>query len=88
MKVIGLNKREIAVSLVFEIMLLTVVGVFLGMFLGLPMTVLVLSINETPIVSFLYHVNALSYVYSTLITLGTAFVVNIVLANLTDGVSM
>ncbi len=88
MKVIGLNKREIAVSLVLEIMLLTLVGVAAGMFLGLPMTMLVLSINETPIVSFLYHVNVVSYVYSALITLGTAFVVNIILANLTDGISM
>ncbi len=88
MKVIGLNKREIAVSLVFEIMLLTLVGAVAGMFLGLPTTMLVLSINETPIVSFLYRVNAVSYVYSALITLGTALIVNLILANLTDGVSM
>jgi putative ABC transport system permease protein len=88
MKVLGLNKREIAVSLILEIMLLTVIGAVVGLFFGLPMTVLVMSINETPVVSFLYNVKPLSYVWGLLITIGTGIALNIVLANLTDRVQM
>lgn len=88
LKVLGFNKREIANSLILEIMILTLIGVFVGCFFGLPMTMLVLSINETPVVNFLYHVNVLSYVYSILLTVGTSLIINIVLANLTDKVQM
>jgi putative ABC transport system permease protein len=88
MKVLGFNKREIAVSLILEIMFLTVIGAVVGLFFGLPMTVLVMSINETPIVSFLYNVKPLSYALGLLITVGTSIAVNVVLANLTDRVQM
>lgn len=88
LKVLGFNKREIANSLILEIMFLTIIGAVVGCFLGLPMTMLVLSINETPVVNFLYHVNFLSYVYSILLTVGTSLIINIILANLTDKVQM
>lgn len=88
MKVLGLGRREIAQSVIVEIMLLTIVGVLIGSFLGLPMVKLVLSINETPLVCFLYHVNPLSYVISALLTLVAALAINGVLSFFVRKVNM
>lgn len=79
LKVLGFSRLEIANSLLIESMTLTIIGVTLGMFLGLPMEILVLIVNLTPLVEFLYVVYPLSYVLSILITIGTALLVNALL---------
>jgi putative ABC transport system permease protein len=88
LRVLGFKKSEIAISLVTEIMLLTIVGIVVGLFLGKPMEILVLIVNQTPLVDFLYKVNFLSYFLSFLITFGTALITNIVLSNMTGKVKM
>jgi len=88
LRVLGFTRTEIAKSLVIEIMFLTIVGVFFGLFLGLPTEILVLVTNETPLVTFLYFIRPISYVWSILITLGTALAINLFLSSLTDRVPM
>jgi len=88
LRVLGFTRNEIAKSLVIEIMLLTVVGVFFGLFLGLPTEILVLITNETPMVAFLYLIRPISYLWSILITFGAAFAINLFLSSLTDRVPM
>ena len=48
LRVLGFSRFEIAKSLVYEVMILTAVGAILGMFLGLPLEILVLGTNTTP----------------------------------------
>ncbi len=88
LKVLGFSRFEIAKSLIYEIMALTVVGVLFGLALGMPMEILVLMTNETPVVDFLYVVSWLTYVISTCITLGTALGVNLYLTNMTNKIPM
>lgn len=88
LKVLGFSRFEIAKSLIIEIMALTILGVGVGLALGMPMEILVLMTNETPVVDFLYVVWPLTYVIATLITLGTAFIVNLYLTNMTNKIPM
>lgn len=88
LKVLGFNKAEIGFSLVFEILILTLVGSLIGLLFGYPIMVLVLSINENPFLTYVYHINSISYIYTVLITCGTSIVINIFLANLTGKVKM
>ncbi|MFA5283335.1 MAG: FtsX-like permease family protein [Bacilli bacterium] len=88
LRVLGFSKAEIARSLVLEIMFLTVIGIAIGMVLGKPMEILVLIVNRTPLVDFLYQTNLVSYIISFAITFGTALVVNIALSALTGKVKM
>lgn len=81
LKVLGFSLLEIAESLIIESMTLTLVGVVVGLFFGLPMEILVLIVNLTPLVEFLYVVYPLSYVLSFILTIGTAFIVNLFLTN-------
>lgn len=79
MKVLGFSRFEISSSLLIESLTLTIIGVTLGMFLGFPMEMLVLIVNQTPLVEFLYAVFPLSYFLAIVITLGTSLVVNLFL---------
>lgn len=88
LKVLGFSRFEIAKSLIIEIMTLTILGVGVGLALGMPMEILVLMTNETPVVDFLYVVWPFTYVIATLITLGTALIVNLYLTNMTNKIPM
>ena len=88
LKVLGFNKYEIARSLILEIMLLSTMGSVIGLFFGMPILVLMLSINENPLVAFMYHIDIISYFYALLMTLGTSLIINIILAGFTDRVQM
>lgn len=77
LKVLGFTRGKIARSLLYEIMLLTLIGTAFGLALGYPVTYLVLSINKVEIMSFLYYLNPLSYGYSALLALLTSFAINL-----------
>lgn len=79
-KVLGLNAFEIGLSLVFEILFLTIIGVVFGLFLGYPLLYLIMSINETSLLHYIYHISLSTFAISTLISLGTAILVNSYLA--------
>lgn len=77
LKVLGFRKREIALSILVESMTLTAVGVILGCLLGFPFMLLVLNTNIVEIVQYLFHINAITYVYAVLLTFAVAFVINL-----------
>lgn len=88
LKVLGFSNIEIAQSLIIESLFLTLVGTIIGLCFGLPMEILVLIVNLTPIVEFLYTVYFASYAYAFILTIGTALVVNIFLSNKIKKVQM
>ena len=77
LKVIGFNKREIALSLLIESMSLTFIGVVIGMALGYPFLLAVMKTNVVELVEYLYHINTLSYLYAFLATYFVAFLINL-----------
>lgn len=88
LKVLGFSRHEIALSLMFEIMTLTGVGVLIGLPLGYPFMELVLYVNKVNLVAFLYHIYWPTFVYAFLITFVVAFLVNLYLTSLTGKVKM
>ncbi len=61
LKVLGFSNIEIAQSLILESLFLTLIGTSIGLCFGLPMEILVLIVNLTPLVEFLYTVYFASY---------------------------
>ena len=86
LKVLGFSAKEIGMSLVFELLFLTIIGTILGLFMGYPILYLILSINETTLLHYIYHIDMLTYLISAAITLGTAFAVNLYLAGMASKV--
>ncbi len=77
LRVLGFNLIEIGKSLIYEIMILTLIGSIVGLFLGYPLEFIVLYTNRTELVSYSYTIYGISYFYAIIISLLTAFVVNI-----------
>ena len=77
LKVLGFNLREIILSLLLETMFLTSIGVICGLALGYPFMLAVLSLNKVELVTYLYYVSPLSFLYSFLLTFVVAFFVNL-----------
>ena len=75
LKVIGFNRISIAKSLIYEMMILVLIGSLLGLTIGLPFEIMVLSTNETAIASWNYYVSGLTYFISIIISLVTALFV-------------
>jgi len=67
LKVLGQNLWTIVLSLSLEILLICLVGMTLGMFLGYPMLVLVLIVNKVEVINFIYFLSPLSFVLSALV---------------------
>ena len=88
LKVLGFSKWEIGLSLLLESMLLTSVGVALGMVLGFPFMYGVLIVNVVPLVDFLYYISPLTYVLAFVLTFLVALAVNFYLSLLTKKVKM
>lgn len=88
LKVLGFSKFEIASSFIIEIIALTFFGSLIGLTLGYPLLYAVLSINETPLICYIYHIASSSYLYTVLLTCGTSFAINLFFAFLTNKVKM
>lgn len=88
LKVLGFSKLEVAASFMIEIITLTFVGALIGLAFGYPLLVAVLSINETPIISYIYHINPLSYVWTIIITCGSSIILNLLFSLLINKVQM
>lgn len=88
LKVLGFSKNEIASSFLIEILFLTLVGSIIGLFLGYPLMYAVLSINENPLLSYLYHINLSSYLWTILVTAGSSLIINIIISRFSDRVQM
>jgi putative ABC transport system permease protein len=88
LKVLGFTRREIAFSLLWETMTLTLVGVLIGLALGYPFMLAVMKLNIVELVEYLYTITWQSYLYSFLLTFVVAFVVNAWLSYRTGQVAM
>lgn len=77
LKVLGFSRFEIARSMIYEGMLLTTIGSLLGMGIGLPLEILVLSTNKTPLLSWEYIIYPKTYLIAFLLSFIVALVVNI-----------
>lgn len=88
LKVLGFSRTKIVMSLTIEMLILTIVGGLLGLAVGLPLEYLVLSVNETPLVSWLYLVYPETYVISFFLSVLTALVVNLFMYFKVDKISM
>ena len=80
MKVLGENLTNITLALILEILIMSAFGMILGAGLGYPLLIFVLSINKVEVMNYLYHINAMSFVFSALIICVTIFIVSIVSA--------
>ena len=88
LRVLGFSRFEISRSLVYEVMILTIIGALLGLVLGYPLEYLVLSTNITPLISWIYIIYWYSFVIGFLLSVVTAFVVNIIISNRVNKVLM
>ncbi|MFI3329306.1 MAG: FtsX-like permease family protein [bacterium] len=88
LKVLGLTNLEIAKSLIYEMMILAILGSLFGLCLGYPMLVLLLSINEVDFISYIYKLNVNSYIYTFVFTTFTALIINTVLLKQINKIKM
>ena len=88
LKVLGFSRFEVASSFMIEIIFLTFVGALIGLLFGYPLLVAVLSINENPLIAYIYHINVTSYLWTVLITCGSSLLINLLFAFLTNKVEM
>lgn len=88
LKVLGFSRFEVAASFMIEILFLTFVGALLGLSLGYPLLYAVLSINENPLIAYIYHIDWASYGWTILITCGSGLLINLLFALLTNKIQM
>ena len=88
LKVLGFSKLEIGSSFIIEIITLTFVGSLIGLLFGKPLLIAVLSINENPLLSYVYYIKPISYILTVLLTCGTSLCINLFFAGLTRKVQM
>lgn len=81
LKVLGFNHNEITKSIMIETMLLTLIGVVLGLLLGYPFLILVMKINETDVVTYLYKIFFESFVLASTCLLLSAYIISSVVSN-------
>lgn len=77
LKVLGFNLREISLSLLFETMTLTIIGISLGLLLGYPFLLATMSLNKVELVYYIYSISPFSYLGSFLLTFIVAFLTNL-----------
>ena len=88
LRVLGFSKFEIARSLVYEVMILTFIGALIGLLLGVPLEILVLSTNVTPLVSWHYVIYWYTFLLAFVISFITALLVNIAISYKIDHIDM
>ena len=79
MKVLGFHYKEISKTLTYEIMLDVLVGSLIGVFVGYPLMVLVLVVNQTNLLTFIYHIQWYTYLLAFVIAFVVSLLVSLVL---------
>ena len=77
LKVMGKNSITILLTLFFEILLISAIGIIFGMIAGYPLLSLVLSINNVEGLTFLTNISFMSFVSAIIVVSITIFVVMI-----------
>ncbi|MCI7213009.1 MAG: ABC transporter permease [Bacillales bacterium] len=80
LRVLGFSSFEIGETLMFESLILSLVGFFIGCLFGFPFMSAVLKVNEVSFVEFLKTIKFSSYVYSFILTFVVFAIVNFILA--------
>lgn len=80
MKVLGYGYKDSCKMLIYEILILSFIGGIIGMFLGYPLLYAVMSINEPPLINYIYHINWYTYLISLLITCGVSVIINLLIS--------
>ncbi|MCR5491352.1 MAG: ABC transporter permease [Bacilli bacterium] len=88
MKVLGFSQTEIAVSLMSESLILTIIGIAFGAALGYPFLYAVLVVNTVSLVQFLYFINWATYLFAFALTFLVGVAVNLYLSFLIRKVQM
>lgn len=79
MKVLGFHYKEISMTLAFELAFDSLAGSLLGLLAGFPLAILVLSINKTQLLTFIYFIKWSTYLISFSISFVTAVFVSLLL---------
>lgn len=87
-KVLGFYKKETASYVFRENLLLTAIGILLGLGLGRILHAFVMSRIQVDMIAFDTRVEPLSYLYSTLLTLAFTYLVNLGMGGKLENVSM
>ena len=88
LKVLGFKRKEIALSLLFETMSLTLIGAIIGVLLGYPFLYLVMGTNTVDLVEYLYFIKPVSFVFAFGLSFLTAFFVNFIFSMKTKKIKM
>ncbi len=88
LKVTGFSTVDIAKTLIYESLILVLIGTLIGLAVGFPAEILVLVVNRNALVEFLYTVTAWTMCLSFIITMGAGIIVNFVLATRIRSVPM
>lgn len=78
-KVLGFTESEVSGYISRENTLSTVLGIAAGLLLGIPLEAFVLASSEVDVVMFPPQINAMSFVYSAILTVVFAYSVNVVM---------
>ena len=78
LKVLGFYDKEVDNYITKENIILTIIGISLGLVAGIYLGHFIITTCETETLMFVRHVAPLSYVYSTLITIGFTIIVNVI----------
>lgn len=88
LKVLGFSRFEIGLTLLWESMALTAIGVACGMLLGYPFLLAVMGTNKVELVYYLYTIYPLTYLYAFLLTFLVALFINLYFTYRTKEIKM
>lgn len=88
LKVLGFTNFQVALSLMVEILTLTLIGTALGCAVGYPLMWLVMKLNEMATMAFVYSISFASYAASVAVSLGTSIAINAVFGLLISKIDM
>lgn len=78
LKVLGFYNVEVDRYITSENLILTLIGIFLGLLSGFFLALKVIGTVEIEYVRFIYHIKPQSFIYTTLLALGFTLIVNII----------
>ncbi len=88
LKVLGFNDHEISMYVYKETIILTIIGICIGIFLGLGLNYFVLTVAETDEIIFIKDINYLSYIYTIIIMVIFTIVVQIITSFILKKINM
>lgn len=78
LKVLGFTDKEVDAYITKETIALTFIGIVIGLILGVLLTNVIINTVEIEMVRFIHHINFISYVYSSVMTIIFTVIVNVI----------